>query len=192
MVSLSRLGNNPKSKTNLNSRSSRAVTITLLAIATLLYWPLATHTGRASILGQNSEVGRGSLAIRTLQSIPSVRADQPVVAAYFYRAKWGFQDEFLDLFRRNHYPVLEAQVKSGRLLKVETFTPRFHGDGRADWTFLTVLTYKNWDAFGDNTEEAEVIKKLYPNQEKFKKEEQRRFEILDAHWDVPLIPTTMK
>ena len=31
-----------------------------------------------------------------------------------------------------------------------------------------------------------IVKKLYPDQSKFSKEEQRRFEILDAHWDVPL------
>jgi hypothetical protein len=27
---------------------------------------------------------------------------------------------------------------------------------------------------------------LYPDRARFDKEEQRRFEILDAHWDVPL------
>jgi hypothetical protein len=36
-----------------------------------------------------------------------------------------------------------------------------------------------------SNEEA-IVKRLYPDQETFKKEEQRRFEILDAHWDVPL------
>ena len=55
-----------------------------------------------------------------------------VTVAYFYKVKWGYQDEFLELFRRNHYPVLEAQVKGGRLLRVEAYTPRFHGDGRSD------------------------------------------------------------
>ena len=30
------------------------------------------------------------------------------------------------------------------------------------------------------------MKKLFPDQEKDKREEQRRFEILVAHWDVPL------
>ena len=28
--------------------------------------------------------------------------------------------------------------------------------------------------------------KLFPDQAKFKREEQRRFELLSAHWDVPL------
>jgi hypothetical protein len=31
-----------------------------------------------------------------------------------------------------------------------------------------------------------IIKQLYPDQETYKKEEQRRFEILDAHWDLSI------
>ena len=115
-----------------------------------------------------------------------------VTVAYFYKVKWGYQDEFLELFRKNHYPVLEAMVKGGRLLRVEAYTPRFHGDGRSDWTFMTVLVFKDWPAFGDNSAEAEIIKRLYPDQEKYKREEKRRFELLEAHWDVPLNPAPMK
>jgi hypothetical protein len=33
---------------------------------------------------------------------------------------------------------------------------------------------------------------VYPDQATFKKEEQRRFEILDAHWDVPLNELDLK
>ena len=116
----------------------------------------------------------------------------PVTVAYYYKVKWGYQDEFLELFKRNHFPLLEAQVKSGRMVRVEAFTPRFHGDGRSDWTFMTVLVFKNWQAFGDNSAEREIITRMYPDQEKYKREEKRRFEILDAHWDVPLTPTPMK
>jgi hypothetical protein len=116
----------------------------------------------------------------------AIQTSAPVVAAYYYKIKWGFQDEFLELFRKNHYPILKAQVESGRLLKVEAYAPRFHGEGRSDWTFLTVLTFKNWEAFGDNSGELELIKKIFPDQEKYAREERRRFEILEAHWDVPL------
>ena len=34
----------------------------------------------------------------------------------------------------------------------------------------------------------EFFNQLYPDQETFKKEEARRFEILLAHWDVPIQP----
>ncbi len=130
--------------------------------------------------------------IQTNQAAQSVPPDQSVLAAYYYKIKWGYQDEFMDLFRRNHYPVLEAQLKSGRLLRVDAYTPRYHGDGHADWNFVTILVFKNWQAFGDRSEEEAVIKRLYPDQERYKKEEQRRFQLLDAHWDVPLVPMPMK
>jgi hypothetical protein len=32
-----------------------------------------------------------------------------------------------------------------------------------------------------------IVRQLYPDQETFRREEQRRFEILLAHWDVPTV-----
>ena len=105
---------------------------------------------------------------------------------YFDRVKWGFQDEFVRLFRKNHYPVLKEEMKSGRLKDVRTFVPTYHGDGRADWTFAVVITYRDAAAMTGPSNDAEIIKRLYPDAAAFAREEQRRFEILDAHWDVPL------
>ncbi|MGH9338878.1 MAG: hypothetical protein ACRD1R_04645 [Acidobacteriota bacterium] len=119
-------------------------------------------------------------------------AEATVKIAYFYTVKWGHQDEFVDLYGRNHYPVLEAQQESGRIVGIETYVPRFHGDGRSDWTFMVVLTFRDWQALADNSQEQEIIRRLFPDQEKFRKEEQRRFEILEAHWDVPLRPSPME
>jgi hypothetical protein len=104
---------------------------------------------------------------------------------YFYTVKWGAQDEFLDLFQRNHYPVLKAQLGS-RLTSLKTFVPTYHGDGRADWTFAVAITYRDTAAMTGQSPEAELVRKLFPDQERFRKEEARRFEILQAHWDVPL------
>jgi hypothetical protein len=103
---------------------------------------------------------------------------------YFYTVKWGFQDEFLDLFQRNHYPLLKAREKAGQNRSVRTFIPEFHGDGRADWTFAVELVVPP-NAPTTPTNE-EFIAKMYPDRAKFDREEQRRFEILVAHWDVPL------
>jgi hypothetical protein len=122
----------------------------------------------------------------------SGRASQPVAGGsvrevttwYFYTVKWGHQDEFLDLFQRNHYPVLKARMQAGAYASVKTYVPRYHGDGRADWTFAVELVARE-GATGVPPEE-ETIRKLYPDQAKFRREEQRRFEILAAHWDVPL------
>jgi len=111
---------------------------------------------------------------------------------YFYRVKWGFQDEFQTLFARNHLPVLREQIKTGRIVSVKTFVPTYHGDGRADWTFAVAITYKDVAAMVAPSGDEEIQRRLYPDRAKFLKEEQRRFEILDAHWDVPLNELEMR
>jgi len=105
---------------------------------------------------------------------------------YFYKVKWGFQDEFVALFKKNHLPVLKAQQEAGRMTAVRTFVPTYHGDGRADWTFAVAITFRDTAAMMAPSGEDAIVRRLYPDQATFKKEEQRRFEILDAHWDVPL------
>jgi hypothetical protein len=111
-------------------------------------------------------------------------AGEPKTTWFFYTVKWGAQDEFMDLFQRNHYPILKAMEKAGQYLSVRTFVPENHGDGRADWTFaVELVTPPNRPA---TPTEEEIVAKLYPDRAKLAREEQRRFELLVAHWDVPL------
>jgi hypothetical protein len=112
---------------------------------------------------------------------------EPVEVLYFYRTNWGAHDEFVGLFRKNHLPILQDQLERGRFTKLEMFTPRFHGDGRADWDVLVSITYRDWAAIEDHSE-AEVAARLFKDQKKFRAEEAHRFELLDAHWDVVLEP----
>jgi hypothetical protein len=111
-------------------------------------------------------------------------AGEPKTKWYFYTVKWGSQDEFLDLFQRNHYPILKAMQKAGLYVSVKTFVPENHGDGRADWTFAVELIEPA--ARPSTPTEEEIVAKLYPDRAKLLREEQRRFELLVAHWDVPL------
>ena len=111
---------------------------------------------------------------------------------YFYTVKWGKQDRFVELFKKNHYPVLKAQVGT-RLTSVKTFVPTYHGDGRGDWTFAVELVFKDSQTqVTPWAEEEATVKKLYPDQARFKAEEQERFDLLTAHWDVPLNELSME
>jgi hypothetical protein len=116
---------------------------------------------------------------------PSPPMSRGVTVAYFYRVRWGAVDEFLELFERNHWPILREQLDEGRFLDVRASTPRFHGDGRADWNYLVTITYRDWAAMEAHSE-AEIAARLFPDQERYRAEERRRFELLDSHWDVPL------
>jgi len=111
---------------------------------------------------------------------------QPFVIEYYYKAKWGHADEFLRLFKKNHYPVLKKEMDLGRMLKVSMAGPRYHTTEDGRWDFRVTIVYKNAAIANDNFDSAALIKQLYPDQETYKKEEQRRFEILDAHWDLPI------
>jgi hypothetical protein len=113
--------------------------------------------------------------------------DNSVTIAYFYRTRWGKHDEFVGLFDRNHWPILKEQLASGRFLAVEASKPRFHGDGHASWDFMVTITYRDWAAVEAHSE-AEIAARLFPDRDRYREEERRRFELLDAHWDVVLEP----
>jgi hypothetical protein len=112
--------------------------------------------------------------------------EQPFAIEYYYKAKWGHADEFLALFKKNHYPVLKKQVELGRMLKVSMAAPRYHTTEDGRWDYRVTIVFKNAAIANDNFDSSVIIKQLYPDQETYKKEEQRRFEILDAHWDLPI------
>jgi hypothetical protein len=132
-------------------------------------------------------------AVAAVLPVAAAAQEKPVHVAYYYKVRWGFQQEFERLFLKNHYPLLAAQAKDGtRIRSVELFRPTFHGEGRSDWTFLVVITYSSWAAIGAPSGEEELARRLFLDQETYRREEQRRFEILDAHWDVPLTEVEAK
>lgn len=127
-----------------------------------------------------------TLGIRAEQSAAAEGKDQPYAIEYYYKAKWGHAEEFLALFKKNHYPVLKKQMELGRMLKVSMVTPRYHMTEDSRWDYRVTIVFKNAAIANDNFDSSTIIKQLYPDQEAYKKEEQRRFEILDAHWDLPI------
>ena len=111
---------------------------------------------------------------------------QPFVVEYYYKAKWGHAEEFITLFKKNHYPVLKKEVELGRMLRVSAVAPVYHPTEEGRWDYRVTIVYKNAAVAHDNFDSASLIAQLYPDQDTYKKEERRRFEILDAHWDLPI------
>ena len=119
------------------------------------------------------------------QNAPS--AAQPAfVVEYYYKTVWGHADEFLRLFKKNHYPLLKKQVDMGRMLKVWMDQPRYHTAEDGRWDYRVTIVFKNATVATEAFDEDALKKQLFPDQETYAKEEQRRFEILDSHWDLPV------
>ena len=121
------------------------------------------------------------------QSTQSRQQQERYVVDYYYKAKWGFADEFIRLFKKNHFPVLKKQIETGRIVEVTASRPRYHATEDGRWDYRVTIVWKNVAASIDNSGEDAIIKQLYPDQETFRREEQRRFEILLGHWDVPVV-----
>jgi len=126
-------------------------------------------------------------SIRAQQSSPKPQAkDTPFVVEYYYKAKWGHANEFIALFKKNHYPLLKKEIELGRILKVFATVPRYHATEDGRWDFRTTIVFRNAETAHDNFDSAPLLKQLFPDQQTYEREEQHRFEILDAHWDVPV------
>ena len=134
-----------------------------------------------------SAVGHPVLA----QAPPQGAPNQPYVMEYYYKVQWGRQQEFLQLFLKNHYPLLQKIVESGRMISVKIEQPANHMTEEARWDFRVTIRFKNSTmATTANPDEERLIKQLWPDQTTYQREEQRRFEILLAHWDLPMTDIT--
>jgi hypothetical protein len=102
----------------------------------------------------------------------------------YYKVKWGHADEFIGLWKANHYPLLKKAMEKGDIISITASKPRYHSSEETRWDFRVTIVFKTVAlAFDENLTEP-YKKELYPDQESYKKAEQYRFEILLAHWDI--------
>ena len=72
---------------------------------------------------------------------PQAAPDQPYTMEYYYKAQWGHQQEFLQLFLKNHYPLLRKMVESGRMISVKIETPANHMTEDARWDYRVTIRF---------------------------------------------------
>ena len=84
------------------------------------------------------------------------------------RSNGDTSGEFLQLFLKNHYPLLKKVIDSGRMLSVKIETPANHMTEESRWDYrVTIHDYKNSTlATTENPDEAKMVKQLWPDEEK--------------------------
>lgn len=102
----------------------------------------------------------------------------------YYKVKWGFAAEFIDLWKTNHYPLLKKATEHGDIISVTAETPVLHSGEDTRWDFKVTIVFKDAATAMSATLTDPYKKQLYPDLDKLKKDEQHRFELLLAHWDV--------
>ena len=102
----------------------------------------------------------------------------------YYKVKWGYGDEFIDLWKKNHYPLLKKAIEKGDIIRVTAEEPMLHSGEDTRWDFRVTIVFKNSEmAFSPNLTKP-YRKELYPDLDKLEKDEHHRFELLLAHWDI--------
>src|SRR5258706_15251312 len=112
------------------------------------------------------------------------KKDESFTIENYYKVKWGFADEFIDLWKKNHYPLLKKAQEKGDIISVTAEKPKLHSGEDTRWDFKVTIVFKNAQLAFDPDLTTPYKHQLYPDAEKLIKDEQHRFELLLAHWDV--------
>jgi len=108
---------------------------------------------------------------------------EPYIVEWVYKVKWGYQDEFWKIFQKYQIATLNKEKELGNVLKYEVFRPGLHTSEDHRWDYRIVIYYKD---VGSSSRGAKVERQLFPDQATLKREEQRRWELTEVHWDLPI------
>ncbi len=133
-----------------------------------------------------------ALALTTTTVAGQGPSGTPFTVDYYYKIRWGFQGEWMELYKRNHYPILVKQQEMGRIVGMSAVTPANHAGEANRWDLRFTITWKNADVAHDDFDPSSIIAALYPDRAKFDREEQRRFELLVEHMDVPVFAEDLR
>jgi hypothetical protein len=115
---------------------------------------------------------------------PSVSAsDKPYLVEWVYKVKWGHAEEFWQIFKKYQISVLNREKELGYVTSYTVYKPGLHTGEDTRWEYRIVITYKNISSSGHG---AEVTKQLFPDQATLKREENHRWELTEAHYDLPI------
>lgn len=112
------------------------------------------------------------------------KKDESFTVENYYKIKWGYAEEFIDLWKKNHYPLLKKAIQKGDIISVVAEKPKLHSGEDTRWDFKVILVFKNAALAFDPDLTTPYKKELYPDLDKLAKDEQHRFELLISHWDV--------
>jgi hypothetical protein len=120
------------------------------------------------------------------------KKDEPFTIENYYKVRWGYADEFIDLWKTNHYPLLKKAQEKGDIVSVKAEKPILHSGEDTRWDFKVTITFKNAILAFDPNLTTPYKAQLYPDLAKLTKDEQHRFELLIAHWDVMVEDVELK
>ena len=109
--------------------------------------------------------------------------DEPFLEEWVYKVKWGHNEEFFEILKKYQLAILEREKQLGYVTQYTVYAPGLHTSEDQRWDYRVFIVFKNQAA---GKHEREVARQLFPDQQSFKKEENHRWELTEAHWDLPV------
>ena len=119
---------------------------------------------------------------------PTSPQDGPFPVEYYYKVRWGHFEEWVELYKKNHYPILERLQEMGDIVEMRAASPFYHAGEGTRWDFRFTIVWRNAEVAHADSDREPILRELYPDRETFTAEEQRRFQLLEEHLDVPVVP----
>jgi len=107
---------------------------------------------------------------------------KPDTVEWVYRIRYGYHDEWWRIFRKYQIAILERQKQLGYVKDFQVWAPGLHTSEESRWVFRVISTRASHDA-PPGQSESELAKQLFPDQEAFHRDENRRWELTTNHWD---------
>jgi hypothetical protein len=123
----------------------------------------------------------GLAQILTAQAPPAT-GDPRVIVESYYKIVPRKTEEWLQLYRTHHLPVLKQRQQDGNIQQILIYRPLMH-QGAPDWDFKVILIYRDAAAFGDRIGFEAVERKRYADWEGHQGAERQRWEMTTKHWD---------
>jgi len=114
-------------------------------------------------------------------------ADDPFLVEYYYKIRWGHFNEWVELYKKNHYPILAKLQEQGEIIEMSASSPRYHAGEGTRWDFRFTIVWRDAATATADADREPIISELYPDRATFEAEEQRRFQLLEEHLDVPVV-----
>ncbi len=106
----------------------------------------------------------------------------------FYLVKGGYEDEWLELYMKWHYPLMEYGLEQGTVLEHKLMVPDGHSQ-EPQWTFAATFLYPAaGTAKPAPLHRAGLIEHLFGDRmDEYVAGEKRRWDLTLKHWDTDFI-----
>jgi hypothetical protein len=105
------------------------------------------------------------------------------VSVDFYKVPPGRQDEWLALYKKYHYPIMQYQKAHGQVISETVYTRAIH-QLSPSWDFAIVIVAPPAEKRPKaELNRSQIIRKLFPDVEDYVKGEKARWSLTIEHWD---------